>query len=87
MSRKLHIFLAGLCFTGFCVSMREWNRKVNAVATPLSYSASGIALSLSVSGEAGKLSESRARNSVGPALLALRDSIRDAFQQGSPRAA
>ena len=85
--RRIEFALEDIARTGFCVSMREWNRKVNAVATPLSYSASGIALSLSVSGEAGKLSESRARNSVGPALLALRDSIRDAFQQGSPRAA
>jgi DNA-binding IclR family transcriptional regulator len=81
--RRIEFAIEDIERYGFCASIREWDRTINSVATPITLSASGIPLSLACSEAIGTLSESRIRNIVGPALVELKRQILDTFAKQS----
>lgn len=79
--RRMELAFADIDRYGYCWSMREWDRMLNAVGTPLYFANPGIPFSLSCNGLASAMPESRIRNKLGPALLELKHKISDAFRQ------
>jgi DNA-binding IclR family transcriptional regulator len=73
--RRIQFAIEDIERSGFCTSIREWKGLINCAATPLSMTATGVPVSLSCSAPASFLTESRIRNSIGPALVRLKDAI------------
>lgn len=75
LQRRIEFAIEDVARYGFCISMREWDRRLNSVATPLISPAGGLPMSLACVGPSAVVPESRLRNTIAPALLQLKSKI------------
>jgi DNA-binding IclR family transcriptional regulator len=60
---------------GFCISMGEWRKDINAVGAPIAAPDGGIIYSLSIGGPAYLVSQDQLEQEFGPALAAAANTI------------